>query len=733
MNAAAQRPRRPGPPDATDHTPVLRAVAAAGSADATTGALVERVRLGLIVAIVFSLLYAVVDTALGHPAALWLGALRLVVAATAAIGLLVLRRQPTEALAGAAALGLSAVGCASAAASGAINGEALSTPLVAGAIAMATGALLPWSVAAQVALVAVGIAAALANAALVGGSGSALLAMLVSCVLSIYLTDALGRGRARAAAVAAALRESEEDLRSVLESVRDLIMRLAPDGTIEFINRVLPPLRVEDVIGNSVFQWAPPEFHPEMRACFERVLRSGRPDGYTVRIDQPEMHWFRSYVAPVRRDGRVIGLTLVATEITEERRIATQQREDAEVAAALARVGRELIASLDTPALLQRLGQLATEVFGCETSHTFLPVAGGFAVVAGYGDTPEQWEAQRALTLPPAVVDPILARLRREGVTQVVMEEEADLPSVALSRKYGVTLALYLPFRKGGEIVGVQSVAFRGRRERLGAPALRLAAGIADLASLALETARLVEALGEADRLKTDFLANMSHELRTPLNVIIGYNEMLLDGACGSLDDAPREMIARVQRNARELLHLVSTALEISRYEAQGIPLDVADVSVPRLLDDLARETEALPEKPGLRIEWQAAADLPALRTDVLKLKMVLKNLLDNGIKFTERGSVSVAADVRAAGVEFRVTDTGVGIPPSAREAIFEPFIQGEHARQGHIGGVGLGLYIVRRLVEALDGEIALDSTVGAGSTFAVWIPIDRAQRPAGT
>ena len=469
MNAAARRSGRTEP-DVTDHTPMLRAVATPGSADAPAGALVERVQLGLIVAIVFSLLYAMADAALGHPAAIWLGLSRLVVAATAAAGLLVLRRQPSDRLAGAAALSLSAVGCASAATSGWINGEALSTPLVAGAVAMAAGALLPWSVAAQVGLVGLGVTAALVNALLVGGSGYALLAMLVSCVLSIYLTDALGRGRERAAAVAAALRESEEDLRSVLESVRDLIMRLAPDGTIEFLNRALPPLRVEDVIGTSVFDWAPPEFHREMRASFERVLRSGRPDGYEVRTDNlREPHWFRSHVAPVRRDGRVIGLTLVATDITEERRIATQQREDADVAAALARVGRELIASLDTPALLQRLCQLATEVFGCETSHTFLPVDGGVAIVAGYGDTPEQWEEQRAMTLPPAVVDPILDRLRRDGIAQLVMDEEADLPSVVLSRKYGITLALYLPFRKGDEIVGVQSVAFRGRRERLGA------------------------------------------------------------------------------------------------------------------------------------------------------------------------------------------------------------------------------------------------------------------------
>jgi len=825
----------------------------------TAPVLAERVRLGLGIAIGSVCLFTLTDWVVGWPVLGVAGMARLAVLVTAVLGWVVLRRHGDDHTASGAALILIAVGFAAAVVYGQARDGALTVPLVCAGVSMAAAVMLPWSLAAQLVLVGCAMLTGAVNAMLVApGTAPASLMMLASFALSLYLIQVLGRGRARAAEVEGALRESEqrfrqlsdnareifwlmdvspprvaylspafehvwgqrservradaqavldgihpddrgrvrkvfldqvkaadaphrqsvvecrilrpdgetrwlrvgafpvrdasgrvvrvgglaeditdrkraeaalqeseERLRSVFESALDYIVQVTPDGTIEFANRAYPPLTPAQIIGTSVFDYAAPHSQPIIRSCFERVIHTGNPDGFDVSLEwYGEELWWRTQVAPLMRDGEVVSLILMSSNITEQKRTEGRQREEAEVTAALARVGQALIASLDTPVLLQRLCELTTEVFHCDASHTFLAAGDGFTIAAGHGDPPEVWEALRALELPRPLIAPLLARVQREGVLQVVMDEVGDeLPSAVLSRKYGVTLALYFAFRKGDEIVGVQSAAFHGRRTPVPPHELRLAAGIADLASLALETARLVEALGAADRSKTEFLANMSHELRTPLNVIIGYNEMLLDGACGALAGEQRSMIARVQRNARELLTLVSTALELSRHEARGIALEIESVSVPALIDDLARETGALPEKPGLRLHWTVAPDLPRLHTDILKLKMVLKNLVDNGIKFTARGSVRVDASGRDGGVEFRVTDTGVGIPPGALATIFEPFRQGEHTKNGPGGGVGLGLYLVRRLLEALGGEIHVESTVGAGSSFAVWIP----------
>ena len=121
---------------------------------------------------------------------------------------------------------------------------------------------------------------------------------------------------------------------------------------------------------------------------------------------------------------------------------------------------------------------------------------------------------------------------------------------------------------------------------------------------------------------------------------------------------------------------------------------------------------------------WEIAPDLPPLHTDRVKLAMVLKNLVGNAVKFTEQGAVSVNACADNGGVEFSVSDTGIGITAAARAIIFEPFRQADMSIARHYGGVGLGLYIVRRLLELLGGRVAVESEIGRGSVFRVWVPL---------
>jgi PAS domain S-box-containing protein len=401
------------------------------------------------------------------------------------------------------------------------------------------------------------------------------------------------------------------------------------------------------------------------------------------------------------------------------------QQEEGQISAVLARVGQEMISSLDAPVLLDRLCQLTTEALECECSHTLLwqPAEGAYVPVAAFGYLPEQWEALRLVKLPRGPLAEPLGVLEASGVHQVRTVELPDPGWRALAETLGLTVSLGMALRRGREMIGFHSACRRQPERPFTTLQLRIARGMAQLASLALENARLVEELGRVSRVKSDFVATMSHELRTPLNAIVGYNSLLLDGAFGELSVEQTQVLHRVDKSASELLELINATLDVTRLETGRLPLDVREVSLKDLIAEVDAETRDMREKPGLNFVWQLPQHLPRLRTDPLKLKVILKNLIGNAVKFTEHGSVTVEVRRLPSKVEFSVADTGIGVEPAARTVIFEAFRQADSSDTRRYGGVGLGLYVARRLAESLGGDISLESAVGRGSTFKVSVP----------
>jgi PAS domain S-box-containing protein len=237
------------------------------------------------------------------------------------------------------------------------------------------------------------------------------------------------------------------------------------------------------------------------------------------------------------------------------------------------------------------------------------------------------------------------------------------------------------------------------------------------------ETKRLISELEQANHVKADFLATMSHELRTPLNIVIGYNDLLLEGQFGSLAPEQAATVRRTQRSAEELLSLIATMLDISRVDSWGVSVQVCDTDLRALLREIAAEASGV-GTPSVPVTWEVPPEVPRLYTDPAKLKVVIKNLYANAAKFTERGHVTVRAGTSDGGVEIVVTDTGIGIAPDILPVIFEPFRQGDGSSTRRYGGSGLGLYIVRRYLDVLGGTIRVDSELGRGSTFRVWLPV---------
>ncbi len=240
------------------------------------------------------------------------------------------------------------------------------------------------------------------------------------------------------------------------------------------------------------------------------------------------------------------------------------------------------------------------------------------------------------------------------------------------------------------------------------------------------ELLRAKEEAEAADRAKTEFLATMSHELRTPLNAIWGYTQLFLNDALGALTSDQIEALQRVDKNARELLDLISAVLDVSRLEAGRLPVEIREVRVAELLKEVEAETQEVREQTSVVFLWKVEGGLPPLRTDPGKLKVVIKNLIGNAAKFTEKGSITVNAHRCGSGIEIDVIDSGVGIPADELPIIFEPFRQLESAKTRRFGGTGLGLHIVKRLLELLSGRISVESEVGRGSAFHVWVPTSK-------
>ena len=236
------------------------------------------------------------------------------------------------------------------------------------------------------------------------------------------------------------------------------------------------------------------------------------------------------------------------------------------------------------------------------------------------------------------------------------------------------------------------------------------------------------EDLRQATRAKDDFMTSMSHELRTPLNSIIGFTDLMLKGLAGEVNEEQKRQLTMVLHSGQQLLALVNDVLDLARLEAGQAALAVVTVPLSEVVGNLAEMMSPLADSQHLTLGWSIDADVPAsIETDRGKLEQIMLNLLSNAIKFTRDGAVDVR--VRRSRIEeailLEVTDTGIGIPATEIEAIFEHFRQASGQQRVAQQGTGLGLAISRRLAEALGGTISVTSVVGRGSTFTVMLPFE--------
>jgi PAS domain S-box-containing protein len=289
---------------------------------------------------------------------------------------------------------------------------------------------------------------------------------------------------------------------------------------------------------------------------------------------------------------------------------------------------------------------------------------------------------------------------------------------------------LAVPIRKGKLVIGVLDIQ-NNQPDSFTQEDVVLMQSIADQTAIAIDNARLlaerqatISKLQEVDRAKSQFITMMSHELRTPLNAINGFTELLLMGLSGDLPEQAVNDLKLIFESGQHLLALINDILDISQVESGQIQIVLQTVDVAEIVNEVVSASMLLVNNKPIEIINAVSDKLPPVEADETRLKQILSNLVNNAVKFTSEGTVTLEAKITANMMQFSVIDTGVGVPLEKQQEIFEAFQQADMSDARKYGGTGLGLSICKQLVEMHEGEIWVESEVGVGSQFHFTIPV---------
>ena len=534
-----------------------------------------------------------------------------------------------------------------------------------------------------------------------------------------------------------ALGVAERRLAAIVESSDDAIVSKDLNGIVESWNRAAERMfgyPAEEMVGASIRKIIPADHQEEEDEVLARIRRGEQVDHFeTIRMRKDgTLLPISLTVSPMRdRDGRVVGASKIARDISERRRFEADLQQQAAIAHKLGEIGALLASTLDRDTIARKVTDTGTQLTGAEIGAFFCNVEearGGeaymlHALTGASSEAFEDFPNSRAAAL-------FRQSFRGEGPVRI--DDVRTDPRYGRNPPYPGSPDGHLPVRSylavpvkaasgrvlGGLLLGHSAAGmFTAKHEQL-------ATGVAGWASLALQNADLYVDVREANRMKDEFLAVLSHELRTPLNAIVGYARLLRGGIL-SPEKAERGLDT-LERNALTLTQIVEDVLDVSRIITGKIRLDVQTVELPLILHNAVATVQPAADAKGVRLQTIIDPRVGPVAGDPERLQQVVWNLVSNAVKFTPKsGRVQVRLESVNSHVEIVVSDTGVGIRPEFLPHVFERFRQADAGTTRSAGGLGLGLAIVRHIVEMHGGSVhAASPGDGQGSTFRVLLPV---------
>ena len=526
-------------------------------------------------------------------------------------------------------------------------------------------------------------------------------------------------------------------LARVVESSDDAIVSKDLNGIITSWNpaaeRIFGYTEAE-AVGRSIRMIIPQDLQDEEDVVLAKIRAGEKVEHYeTIRQHKDGRRLNISLtVSPIRDDtGTVVGASKVARDITEQTRLLARLHEHAVNTERLGEVGAVVASTLDGEAIVQKVTDIATEMthaeFGAFFYNVTEPDSGDAYMLYTLSGVPREAFSKFPNPRATAIFAPTF-----HGKGPVRLDDVTVDPRYGNNPPYHGMPPGHLPVRSylAVPVKGVRGDVIGGLffgHSRVGVfteEHERLAQGIAAWASVALENARLYMDAQAANRMKDEFLAVLSHELRTPLNAILGYSRLLRGGML------PPEKAARgletLERNATLLTQIVEDVLDVSRIVSGKIRLDVQPVELPVIVDNAVATVQPAADAKGVRVHTIIDPRVGPVSGDPGRLQQVAWNLMSNAVKFTPRnGHVQVRLERVNSHVEIVVSDTGVGIRPDFLPYVFERFRQAEAGTTRKTGGLGLGLAIVRHIVEMHGGTVDASSAgEGQGATFRVRLPL---------
>lgn len=416
-------------------------------------------------------------------------------------------------------------------------------------------------------------------------------------------------------------------------------------------------------------------------------------------------------------------------------RLAEELQKRAAELQTVAKLSATASTTLNPDELLQSVVDMTKERFGLYHAHIYLSndAWSTLLLAAGAGEVGKTMASEQH-SIAYDSEKSIVARAFRERTPVIINDVQAEstfLPNPLLPE---TRAELAVPLILGEKTLGVFDVQSQ-TVNRFTEEDANIYTTLASQVAVALQNAQLyaeqaatLTQLRELDRLKSSFLANMSHELRTPLNSILGFADVILEELDGPLTENMTNDLRLIQKNGSHLLHLINDVLDMAKIEAGRMNLNPEKFLLIELLEEVTSITSPLASEKNLALFIEPESDLGiSIYADRTRIRQVMINLVNNAMKFTERGKISIFMNKSELGVKVSVKDTGIGIPSDKLEAVFQEFTQVDTSTTRKVGGTGLGLPISRRLVEMHGGRLWAESNGinGEGSTFFVELPLE--------